>query len=92
MRRARGIAVPTLATDAAGGLTFAGEVNVTQGTSVKGRQSGWLDWARTSDRIAFLRTGFGKDSKHSGVFTMTASGDSLSSLAAKEGTRPSWRR
>ena len=135
----RGISVLTLGTDASGALTVAGEESV-MGETPFAAQLGWLDWARTSDRIAFsryddantqwdlwvvdladpqnpvrltdtpdvyermpswspddtqiafLRTGFGKESKRSGLYTMTATGGSLTSLSAKDGTQPSWRR
>jgi hypothetical protein len=49
-------------------------------------------WSPDDSLIAFARIGSGKESKNSGIHTMTASGGSLTFLGAKTGFNPDWAR
>lgn len=49
-------------------------------------------WSPDDARIAFARNGQGKESKNSGIYTMTPTGGGLTFVGAKTGAGPDWAR
>jgi Tol biopolymer transport system component len=49
-------------------------------------------WSPDDSKIVFWRRGSGKESKRSGIYTLSISDGALTALGAKNGSGPSWAR
>lgn len=49
-------------------------------------------WSPDDTKVVFRRDGFGKESKKTGLYVVNADGTGLTSLNAKEGQGPDWKR